>query len=68
MTSEDYWLENTKKVNDFYTNFFHNYASLLKTNNELFNDITKYYHTGNSSEKSIVLTILEVIKRFKLKV
>lgn len=68
MAPEDYWIENNIKVTNFYTNFFNEYASLLKTNNELFNDVTKYYRSGSSSEKAIILTILEVVRRFKLKV
>lgn len=68
MTPEDYWIENTQEVHDFYASFYSNYASSLKANKELFNDVVKYYQTGGSSEKSIVLTILEMIKKFKLKV
>lgn len=68
MTPEDYWLENTQEVHDFYKSFYTNYANSLKANTELFNDIAAYYQTGGASAKSIILTILEVIKRFKLKV
>ena len=68
MTPEDYWLNNTKIVKEFYSNFFEKYSSLLISDKEIFNDINTYYTEGSSAEKAIVLTILEVMRKFKLKV
>lgn len=67
MAPENYWMENQKNINVFYSNYFNSHISLLKDNKEVLKDVTRYYLKGNSAQKSIVLTILNIANKFKLK-
>jgi asparagine synthase (glutamine-hydrolysing) len=68
MAPEDYWLESNTYVKEFYANYFNKNINLIESNKEFFKDITSYYSIGNSIEKAIVLTILETVRKFELKV
>ena len=68
MAPEDYWIENTSFVKEFYTNFFNSNCYLLEANKAFLKDVKIYYSLGKSSEKAIVLTLLETVRKFKLQV
>lgn len=68
MTPENFWLNtNTKNLN-FYTNYYSDNIELLASNTDLLNDFNEVFKSGTSAGKCIVLTVLEVIKKFNLKV
>lgn len=68
MTPEDYWLKSNLKNQKFYQNTFHEKIDLFKNNIELFRDLSLAFNEGSIEEKSAVLTILEVVNKFKLKI
>ncbi|WP_369047923.1 asparagine synthase-related protein [Tenacibaculum sp. UWU-22] len=68
MTPEDFWLETNNELQTFYNHFFEKHILLLQKNKEVFTDLKNYYTYGDSTEKSIVLTILQIILNFKLKI
>ncbi|MEE9349777.1 MAG: asparagine synthase-related protein [Flavobacteriaceae bacterium] len=66
MTPLDYWYANNEKASLFYITFFNDNLSLFSTNKELYNDLRLLFTTGNTVEKSMVLTVLEMVRKFKL--
>ena len=68
MNPLDYWFKNSKNIQSFYTDFFMNNIDLVDTNKELYTDLNLLFTTGNTVEKSMVLSVLEVIKKYELTV
>ncbi len=66
MTPEDYWLESNSKNRVFFSRNFREKIELFRTNNELFKDLKMVFEFGDINEKSAVLTILEIVNKFKL--
>lgn len=67
MTPENYWLKHNVVIKGFYEAFFTDTIHLLAGNKELFTDVLLYYKEGKSTEKALVLTLLEMVKKFNLK-
>ena len=68
MTPEDYWLKSNLKNQKFYKKTFNERMDSFKNNKELFKDLNLAYYNGNIEEKSAVLTILEIVNKFKLRI
>jgi len=68
MTPEDYWLKSNLKNQEFYNTIFKERIELFVEDKELFTDLNFAFKHGNINEKSAVLTILEIVYKFKLKI
>lgn len=68
MTPTDHWIKKNIEIQEFYTTFFNNNIDLTHANKELFKDLNMLFHIGNTNEKAMVLTVLEVVRKFNLKV
>jgi len=63
-----YWLQNNPSIEAFYKEYYNNNLKLIADNTTLFSDFLLLSKEGNFTEKALVLTILEVIKTYKLAV
>jgi asparagine synthase (glutamine-hydrolysing) len=68
MNPLDFWFQTNKSIQEFYTDFFENNIALVSPNQELYTDIKSLFKKGNLTEKALVLTLLELIKKLKLHV
>ncbi len=68
MTPTDFWFKNNSKLRAFYSDYFKNNSYLIAKNRELTKDFNFLFNEGNNTEKSVVLTVLETIKKYKLEV
>lgn len=68
MTPEEYWLKSNLKNQEFYNTSFKERIELFAKDKELFNDLNFAFKHGNINEKSAVLTILEIVYKFKLEI
>ncbi|MEN8126121.1 MAG: asparagine synthase-related protein [Bacteroidota bacterium] len=68
MTPEDFWLKSNVENQNFYNNTFHQKIDRIRTNQELFKDLKFVFYQGNINEKAAVLTILEMVDKFNLKI
>ncbi|TXB66911.1 hypothetical protein FRY74_01645 [Vicingus serpentipes] len=66
MNPYDYWYNNNKEVALFFENTFKNQIDCI-SNSELKKDVCFLFETGNTIEKSMVLTLLSTIKKLKIK-
>tara|TARA_R110001592_G_scaffold333909_1_gene617993 strand:- start:53 stop:1705 length:1653 start_codon:yes stop_codon:yes gene_type:complete len=65
MNPYDYWYNNNKYVASFFENHFQNNIDCIE-NIELNNDASSLFENGNTIEKSMVITLLSVIKKLNL--
>lgn len=66
MTPLDYWYQKNSTIRNFYNQFFH--QNIDRINDEsLKKDLILMFENGNVIEKSLVLTVLEFIKNYKIK-
>ncbi len=63
-----YWYATNNTIKEFYSRSFNENIGLLEANKELFTDVTLMFKEGNFTEKAVVLTLLEVIKKYRLRV
>ena len=68
MTPSDFWYKNNMQIKQFYNEYFKNNIGLIKNNNDLTKDLNLLFNQGNTTEKAMVLTVLEVVKKYNLKV
>lgn len=68
MNPIEYWYQSNPSIQSFYTRYYDENISLVKTNNEVYSDLSLLFTTGNITEKAIVLTLLEVIKKYNLSI
>lgn len=68
MNPTDYWFESNHTIKEFYDNFFNTNIKLVEANKEIFSDLESMYTSGNLMEKALVLTLLEVVRKYKLSV
>ena len=68
MNPTDYWLKTNTKINTFYHDFFRLNITRFEDNKPLFDDLSLAFNQGNLTERAIVLTILELTRKFNLKV
>lgn len=68
MNPLDFWFQTNKSIQEFYTHFFENHITLVSPNQELYTDLNSLFTKGNLTEKALVLTLLELIKKLKLHV
>jgi len=66
MNPIDFWYESNPSIKDFYTSFYNENINLVKANKEVYSDLSLLFTTGNITEKALVLTLLEVVRKFKL--
>lgn len=66
MNPYDYWFNNNNDVVLFFENSFKNQINCIN-NSELNKDVSFLFETGNTIEKSMVLTLLSAIKKLNLK-
>lgn len=68
MNPLDFWFNEGLDIQKFFNNTFNKRIHLLENNLELINDVKKLYKLGNTIEKSMVLTLLDFINYYELKV
>jgi len=68
MNPLDFWFKTNKSIVSFYSNFYESNIHLMESNKEVYDDLKLLFETGNFNEKALVLTILEVVRKFNLKV
>lgn len=68
MNPTNYWFESNHTIKEFYDSFFNTNIGLVKANAAIYRDLESMYRTGDLMEKAIVLTLLEVIRKYKLSV
>ncbi len=68
MNPLEYWYDTNNTIKEFYTRSFNENIGLLARNNELFTDVASMFKEGSFTEKAVVLTLLEVIKKYKLQI
>lgn len=68
MNPTDHWLKANASIQEFYKHSFQSNIELVRSNTELFNDLNEMYNEGKLTEKALVLTMLEAINKFELKV
>lgn len=68
MNPLDFWLKEGLDIQEFFNNSFYERIYLLENNVDLSNHVKKLYKLGNAIEKSMVLTLLDFINYFEIKV
>lgn len=68
MTPDEYWFSKEEKIQSFYSTYFNINIELLSGNNELYKEIKAFFLSGNLEDKSNVLTVLETIRQFGIRV
>lgn len=68
MTPSNYWFKNNIQIKQFYNSFFENNIGLVENDTNLKKDLIFLFKQGNTTEKAMVLTVLEIVKKFKLHV
>ena len=63
-----YWYATNNTIKEFYSRSFNENIGLLEANKELFTDVASMFKEGSFTEKAVVLTLLEVIKKYRLRV
>lgn len=66
MCPDDYYYNQSIVIQEYYTNFFKKNITLVYDNKELFSDMNMLYKEGNVVEKSMILSVLEIIRKFSL--
>ncbi len=67
MNPTDYWLKTNTKINTFYHDFFRSNIARIEDNKPLYKDLNLAFNEGSLTERAIVLTILELTRKFNLK-
>jgi asparagine synthase (glutamine-hydrolysing) len=68
MNPLDFWFNEGLDIQEFFDKSFYKQIHLLENNLDLLNDVKKLYKLGNTIEKSMVLTLLDFINYFEIKV
>lgn len=68
MNPIDYWFKHNHGVQNFYEKRFNETIHLIEDNVILSNDVKEMYKSGSAVEKSMILTLLDFIETYKLKV
>lgn len=68
MNPTDYWYNTNPSIAAFYNDFYNTNNALLNNNTELQQDIKTMFTQGTLIEKALVLTLLEVVRKYQLKI
>ena len=68
MNPTDYWYNTNPSIAAFYNDFYNTNNALLNNNTELQQDIKTMFTQGTLIEKALVLTLLEVGRKYQLKI
>ena len=68
MNPTDYWYNTNPSIAAFYNDFYNTNNALLSNNSELQQDIKTMFTLGTLTEKALVLTLLEVLRKYQLKI
>ena len=68
MTPYEFWRSQNPEIDEFYNKLFLEKINLIHSDNELSTDVKQLFEKGSLVEKSLVLTLLGAIERFKIEV
>ena len=68
MNPLDFWFDEGFDIQEFYNKSFNEQIHLLENDLDLLNEVKKLYKLGNTIEKSMVLTLLDFINYFEIKI